>query len=159
MTIVVTFISDGRSYEINDLYVMLLVFIIVYCGTNIIMKVLEKHGIIASAAGGLFADSTDRPSTLPIGDVAALHDMNFLHALRTSMKESQAHKIHPLTIIVLLFGTPTNTFSLEKGAAAFDLPFERVVNPESFQRIYSKAIALGEHSSCQILSSKYSTSI
>jgi 2-succinyl-5-enolpyruvyl-6-hydroxy-3-cyclohexene-1-carboxylate synthase len=36
-----------------------------------------------------------------------------------------------------LFGTPTNTFSFEKGAAAFDLPFAtRVVNPESFQRLF-----------------------
>ena len=61
------------------------------------------------------------------------------------------------------FGTPSNTFSFQKGAAAFDLPFERVLNPESFQRIYSKAIASGEHSSCRILltrkSSKYGTSM
>jgi o-succinylbenzoate synthase len=132
-------------------------------------------GIIASAAG--FADSTHRPTTLLIGDVAALHDINSLHALRTGMspKEAQAQKIHPLTIIVLnndgggifsflpiarhgsdvafeeFFGTPTNTFSFEKGAAAFDLPFERVVNQESFRRIYSKAIASGESSIIEVV--------
>ena len=125
-------------------------------------------GIIASAAG--FADSTDRPTTLLIGDVAALHDINSLHALRTSMtqKEAQSQKKHLLTTIVLnndgggifsflpiakhgndvafdeFFGTPTNTFSFEKGAAAFDLPFAKVDGSGSFEETYSKAMSSEE---------------
>ena len=58
-------------------------------------------GIISSAAG--FAESTERPTTLLIGDVAALHDINSLHSLRTSMasKEIRAQRSHPLTTVVL----------------------------------------------------------
>jgi 2-succinyl-5-enolpyruvyl-6-hydroxy-3-cyclohexene-1-carboxylate synthase len=122
-------------------------------------------GVIASAAG--FADSTGRPTTLLIGDVAALHDINSLHALRTGMTavEAQAQKIHPLTTIVLnndgggifsflpiakhgsdvsfeeFFGTPTNTFSFERGAQAFDLPYHRAENSTSFEKAYLDAIS------------------
>lgn len=131
-------------------------------------------GIIASAAG--FADSTDRPTTLLIGDVAALYDINSLHALRTGMspKEAQARKTHPLTTIVLnndgggifsflpiakhgndvafdeFFGTPTNTFSFEKGAAAFGLSFERVKTASSFKKSYSSAVSSVESSLIEV---------
>jgi 2-succinyl-5-enolpyruvyl-6-hydroxy-3-cyclohexene-1-carboxylate synthase len=127
-------------------------------------------GIISSATG--FADSTGRPTTLVIGDVAALHDINSLHALRTGMtpKEAQAQKIHPLTTIVLnndgggifsflpiakhgsdvsfdeFFGTPTNTFSFEQGAKAFGLPFQRVENSESLLQVYAKSVRSTEPS-------------
>jgi 2-succinyl-5-enolpyruvyl-6-hydroxy-3-cyclohexene-1-carboxylate synthase/o-succinylbenzoate synthase len=122
-------------------------------------------GVIASAAG--FADSVGRPTTLLIGDVAALHDINSLHSLRTGMTaaEVQAQKVHPLTTIVLnndgggifsflpiakhgsdvsfdeFFGTPTSTFSFEKGAAAFDLPFQRVTNSSAFKTAYVESIS------------------
>ena len=58
-------------------------------------------GVISSAAG--FAESTERPTTLLIGDVAALHDINSLHSLRASMasKETKAQRSHPLSTIVL----------------------------------------------------------
>ncbi|KAG7343211.1 2-succinyl-6-hydroxy-2,4-cyclohexadiene-1-carboxylic acid synthase/2-oxoglutarate decarboxylase [Nitzschia inconspicua] len=122
-------------------------------------------GVIASAAG--YADATGRPTTLLIGDVATLHDINSLHALRTGMTaaEAQAQKIHPLTIVVLnndgggifsflpiakhgndvsfdeYFGTPTNTFSFEKGAQAFDLPYLKASNSSSFDDAYDRALS------------------
>jgi 2-succinyl-5-enolpyruvyl-6-hydroxy-3-cyclohexene-1-carboxylate synthase/pimeloyl-ACP methyl ester carboxylesterase/L-alanine-DL-glutamate epimerase-like enolase superfamily enzyme len=125
-------------------------------------------GVIASAAG--FADSTGIPTTLIIGDVAALHDINSLHSLKTAMsaKEAQAQKIHPLTTIVLnnngggifsflpiakhgndvsfdeFFGTPTNTFSFQKGVEAFDIPFKRVHNTSSLADAYIESIKCTE---------------
>jgi 2-succinyl-5-enolpyruvyl-6-hydroxy-3-cyclohexene-1-carboxylate synthase len=127
-------------------------------------------GVIASATG--FADSTDRPTTLVIGDVAFLHDLNSLHALRAgkTSKEAQAQKIHPLTTIILnndgggifsflpiskhgddvsfdeFFGTPTHTFSFEAGSKAFGIPFQRVSSSESFGQAYSGAMRSGEPS-------------
>ncbi|KAL3919296.1 MAG: hypothetical protein SGILL_003825, partial [Bacillariaceae sp.] len=132
-------------------------------------------GVIASAAG--FADSIGRPTSLLIGDVAALHDINSLHALRTGMTaaEAQVQKLHPLTTIVLnndgggifsflpiaqhgsdvsfdeFFGTPTNTFSFEKGAAAFDLPFKKVTNSSDFKDAYVKAIQTNEPSLIEVI--------
>ena len=132
-------------------------------------------GIIASAAG--FADSTGRPSSLLIGDVAALHDINSLHALRTdpSTKENQSKNIHPLTTIILnndgggifsflpiakhgsdvafeeFFATPTNTFSFEKGAQAFDLPFIKVQSLESLEDAYVKAVRSEEPSIIEVV--------
>jgi pimeloyl-ACP methyl ester carboxylesterase/O-succinylbenzoate synthase len=123
-------------------------------------------GVIASAAG--FADSTSRPTTLLIGDVAALHDINSLHALRTATpaQEVQSQKNHPLTTIVLnndgggifsflpiakygadvgfddFFGTPTDSFSFEKGASAFDIPFRRVESIESFIAAYTSSLSI-----------------
>lgn len=121
-------------------------------------------GIISSASG--FADATGRPTTLLIGDVAALHDLNSFHALRTTMtaKDSQSRKNHPITTIVLnndgggifsflpvashgadvgfeeFFGTPTNTFSFEKGVESFGLPFEKVEDVKSFYTKYSSSL-------------------
>ena len=119
-------------------------------------------GIISSAAG--FADSTGWPTLLLIGDVAALHDINALHALRTgqSAKDNQSKKNNPLTTIVLnndgggifsflpiakhkevgfeeFFGTPTNTFSFEKAAEAFDISFSRVESLVSLKDACLKA--------------------
>ena len=131
-------------------------------------------GIIASATG--YAGATGRPTTLLIGDVAALHDINSLHALKTgmNMKEAQAQKVHPLTTIVLnndgggifsflpiadhgndvsfdeFFGTPTNTFSFEKGADAFGIPFKRVTSTDSFHTAYVAAIQSQEASIIEV---------
>jgi len=122
-------------------------------------------GVISSAAG--FADSTSLPTLLLIGDVAALHDINSLHALQTdqSANENQSKKNNPLTTIVLnndgggifsflpiakhgsevafeeFFGTPTNTFSFEKGAEAFDLSFSKVKSLDSFKDAFLKAVS------------------
>jgi 2-succinyl-5-enolpyruvyl-6-hydroxy-3-cyclohexene-1-carboxylate synthase len=127
-------------------------------------------GIIASASG--FADATERPTTLLIGDVAALHDLNSFHALRTSAttKDSQSRTVHPVTTIILnndgggifsflpianhgadvgfeeFFGTPTNTFSFDKGVEAFGLTYEKVVDVKTFEKVYSLASQNGESS-------------
>ena len=132
-------------------------------------------GIIASAAG--FADATCRPTSLLIGDVAALHDINSLHALRTdtSAKENQSNNKHPLTTIVLnndgggifsflpiakygsdvafdeFFGTPTNTFSFEKGAQAFDIPFVKTQTLDSLEDAYIKSVASEEPSMIEVM--------
>jgi 2-succinyl-5-enolpyruvyl-6-hydroxy-3-cyclohexene-1-carboxylate synthase len=131
-------------------------------------------GVISSAAG--FVDSTSQPASLLIGDVAALHDINSLHALRTdsSAKENQSKKVHSLTTIILnndgggifsflpiakhgsdvafeeFFATPTNTFSFEKGAQAFDLPFTKVQNIESLERSYIKSVRSEEPSIIEV---------
>lgn len=41
------------------------------------------------------------------------------------------------------FGTPTNTFSFEQAAKAFDLPYEKAINPESFKTAYLKSLETG----------------
>ncbi len=132
-------------------------------------------GVIASAAG--FVDSTGRPASLLIGDVAALHDINSLHALRTdtSAKENQSKKIHSLTTIVLnnngggifsflpiakhgsdvafeeFFGTPTNSFSFEKASQAFDIPFVNVQSLSSFEDACTESINSEEPSLIEVM--------
>jgi 2-succinyl-5-enolpyruvyl-6-hydroxy-3-cyclohexene-1-carboxylate synthase len=132
-------------------------------------------GIIASATG--YAESTDRPTTLLIGDVAALHDINSLHALRASMtsRELKTQKPRPLTTVVLnndgggifsflpiakygsdvsfdeFFGTPTSTFSFSKAAEAFGIPFRRVSNERSFLQAYDRALRSREPSIVEVV--------
>lgn len=153
-------------------------------------------GIISSAAG--FADSTKRRTVLLIGDVssnvrkgceycalltfishlscsnkvAALHDINALHTLRTEAMpaESHAQNLHPMSIIVVnndgggifsflpvakhgsdvsfeeFFGTPTSTFSFQQGAQAFGLPFHHARDPDSFKESYKKSLDTIYHS-------------
>ncbi|CAJ1955113.1 unnamed protein product [Cylindrotheca closterium] len=140
-------------------------------------------GIISSAAG--FADATKRKTILLVGDVggmensqtscegvnpdtfllliqqvAALHDINSLHGLKSGItgKDIYSQYGNHLTTVVVnnggggifsflplskhgtdvgfeeFFATPTTTFSFEKGAAAFDLPYQKVRNfDELFQ--------------------------
>ena len=38
------------------------------------------------------------------------------------------------------FGTPTNTFSFEKAAQAFDLPYEKALNPDAFKASYQTSL-------------------
>ena len=127
-------------------------------------------GIISSASG--FAESTNRPTTLMIGDVAALHDINSLHALQTSSitRDAESQKNHPLTTIVLnndgggifsflpiaglgaevgfeeYFGTPTRSFSFERAADAFGLAYAKVEDASTFGQAYLSAIKSGNAS-------------
>jgi len=130
-------------------------------------------GIIASATG--FADSTGRPAVLLIGDVAALHDINSLHALRTDQSSKENNRKNSLTTIVLnndgggifsflpiakhgndvafeeFFGTPTHTFSFEKGAQAFDLPFNKVQSIDAFENAYKRSAGSEEASIIEVM--------
>jgi 2-succinyl-5-enolpyruvyl-6-hydroxy-3-cyclohexene-1-carboxylate synthase len=101
-------------------------------------------GIISSALG--FAESTEAPTTLLIGDLATLHDIGSLHSVAdTSLHLNQARnkKRPPLSIVIVnndgggifsflpiknhgkdvafeeFFGTPTSTFSFKDGSQAF----------------------------------------
>jgi 2-succinyl-5-enolpyruvyl-6-hydroxy-3-cyclohexene-1-carboxylate synthase/o-succinylbenzoate synthase len=122
-------------------------------------------GIISSASG--FAEACDKPTTLLIGDLAALHDINALHTLVSSRRTqyTSGKRSPPLTTVVVnndgggifsflpiakhgsdvnfdeFFGTPTNTFSFEKGAAAFGLKFHQSASFESFVSVYERALS------------------
>lgn len=122
-------------------------------------------GIISSASG--FAEACNKPTTLVIGDLAALHDINAFHTLINSRRTQQTSgkRSPPLTTIVVnndgggifsflpiakhgsdvnfdeFFGTPTNSFSFEKGAEAFGLKFQRSASFESFTSVYKKALS------------------
>ena len=125
-------------------------------------------GIIASAAG--FSESSQRPTTLLIGDVASLHDINSLHGIKSPKDSTPCQKTYPLTTIVInndgggifsflpvskhgndvsfdeFFGTPTNNFSFEKGAEAFGIPYERATSPASLTQAYQRSLASGKSS-------------
>jgi len=113
-------------------------------------------GIISTSTG--YVEGTLSPTTLVIGDLATLHDINaFYHLSNRSNRNSL-----PLTTIVInndgggifsflpiakfgndvgfeeFFGTPTNTFSFEKGADAFGLPFKRVCTFQDFKDVYKQ---------------------
>jgi 2-succinyl-5-enolpyruvyl-6-hydroxy-3-cyclohexene-1-carboxylate synthase len=118
-------------------------------------------GIISSAVG--FSEATGRPTTLLIGDLATLHDLNSMHALTnvqqtTSQSEAGGKDSHALTTIIVnndgggifsflpiakhgadvgfddFFGTPTRTFSFENGAKAFGLPVEVATTSSDFKK-------------------------
>ncbi len=115
-------------------------------------------GIISSATG--FVEATSSPTTLLIGDLATLHDLNAFHHLSSRSKKPMP----PLTTIIVnndgggifsflpiakfgndvgfeeFFGTPTNSFSFGKGAEAFGIPYEKVSNFEGFKDIYKQAV-------------------
>jgi o-succinylbenzoate synthase len=121
-------------------------------------------GIISSALG--FCESTETATTLVIGDMAGLHDVGSFHSMADCHKlnHAQGKKRMPLTTVVVnndgggifsflpiakhgkdvsfdeFFGTPTNTFSFEKGAESFGLPFRRATSFDSFQSQYNSAV-------------------
>lgn len=114
-------------------------------------------GIISSATGHTEATST--PTTLLIGDLATLHDLNAFHHI--SDKKGPL----PLTTIVInndgggifsflpiakfgdevkfedFFGTPTKSFSFSEGAKAFGLPIQQASSPEEFSDAYRTSLA------------------
>jgi o-succinylbenzoate synthase len=121
-------------------------------------------GIISSALG--FCESTETPTTLVIGDMAGLHDIGSFHSMADGPKQSHAQgkKRESLTTVVVnndgggifsflpiakhgkdvsfeeFFGTPTSTFSFEKGAKSFGLPFRRATTFDLFQSQYRSAV-------------------
>lgn len=131
-------------------------------------------GIFASAAG--FVDCNNSPTTLLIGDVSALHDLNSLHSLsfKTLSNDTHHSKAGTLTSIVLnndgggifsflpiashgetvgfekFFGTPTSSFSFEKAADAFGVDYKLANDTTSFSDQLSAAFSAGESSLIEI---------
>jgi len=126
-------------------------------------------GIISSATG--YAEASSKPTTLLIGDLATIHDLNSFHNLaRQSRNPQSSTAALPLTTIIVnndgggifsflpiakhgndvnfeeFFGTPTNSFSFGKGAEAFGLPFDRVTDYESFKAKYKESVYFGKPS-------------
>jgi len=122
-------------------------------------------GIISSALG--FSEATEAPTTLIIGDLSALHDLNSLHSLSNDA-QSSTHgpnkKRHGLTTVVVnnngggifsflpvakhgndvgfeeFFGTPTESFSFAQGAQAFGVPFRSARSYLEFRQEYQEAL-------------------
>ena len=122
-------------------------------------------GIISSASG--FADANvDSKTTLLIGDLAAMHDINALHTLCNSRRVNTGgtKRSPPLTTVVVnndgggifsflpiskfgdevnfdeFFGTPTKSFSFEKGSEAFGLQFRQSSEFDAFVEAYEEAM-------------------
>jgi 2-succinyl-5-enolpyruvyl-6-hydroxy-3-cyclohexene-1-carboxylate synthase len=110
-------------------------------------------GVLASAAG--FAAGAGRATTVLMGDLALLHDLNALDLVRRSE--------HPLVVVVVnndgggifsflpmagtpafekFFGTPHGR-SFEHAAAMFDLPYACPADREAFERAYREALTSG----------------
>lgn len=121
-------------------------------------------GIISTATG--FTESGTDPTTLLIGDLATIHDLNSFH----NMAQSHQRNPLPLTTIVVnndgggifsflpiakhgndvnfeeFFGTPTNSFSFQDGAKAFGLPYDNAMDFNSFKDKYKQSLVLGKPS-------------
>lgn len=121
-------------------------------------------GIISTAAG--FASSNQSPTTLLIGDVAALHDINGLHTLNVDSFPSSSA---PLSTVVVnnngggifsflpiskhgddvgfeeYFGTPTDSFSFSSAAKASGIPFSSASTYKGFKREYKDVLEAGKH--------------
>jgi 2-succinyl-5-enolpyruvyl-6-hydroxy-3-cyclohexene-1-carboxylate synthase/o-succinylbenzoate synthase len=128
-------------------------------------------GIISSALG--FAEGMEVPTTLLIGDLATLHDINSLHSLAndatSNAKQSPGRKRRPLTAVIVnndgggifsflpiakhgadvsfdeFFGTPTSSFSYYKGAEAFGLSVVQSSDFPSFKKAYEEGLKSDEH--------------
>ena len=121
-------------------------------------------GIISSALG--FSEALKQSTTLVIGDLAALHDLNSFHSLSTSDAENQNY---PLTTIIVnnngggifsflpiskfgdevgfddYFGTPTQSFSFQKGTGSFGINSKTVHDMKSLSKSYREAICSGKN--------------
>ncbi|MGH1363988.1 MAG: 2-succinyl-5-enolpyruvyl-6-hydroxy-3-cyclohexene-1-carboxylic-acid synthase [Calditrichia bacterium] len=113
-------------------------------------------GTIASACG--YAEGMNRQTTLVIGDLASLHDLNSLHLLNDN--------IPPITIVVVnnggggifsflpiasdkevfnpWFSTP-HEIEFKKAAELFDIPYFSPTACGDFRRIYRQALDLNKH--------------
>lgn len=116
-------------------------------------------GIISSAIG--FTEANLKRTTLLIGDLATLHDLNAFHNLNPPKNSRGAL---PLTTVIVnndgggifsflpiakhgsdvgfeeFFGTPTNSFSFRKGADAFGIPYQRASSYQEFKLKYASMI-------------------
>jgi len=108
-------------------------------------------GIIASAAG--YSKGLDKPVTLMIGDLAALHDLNSLSMLRDLPV--------PLIIVLLnngggaifnflpiaefkegfekFWGTP-HSYTLASAASMFELNYSQPMDSDHFKKVYAQAL-------------------
>ena len=121
-------------------------------------------GIVSTAAG--CASGIKKPTTLVLGDLTLLHDLNALAMLR--------HVEVPLTVVVLNnyggsifsflpiaespsfsphFDTP-HTLDLAAIAAAMDLQATRATTMDAFQQQYEAALARGHHTLIEVVSSQ-----
>eukprot|EP00977_Amphora_coffeiformis_P008286 scaffold1872_cov262-Amphora_coffeaeformis.AAC.18 len=128
-------------------------------------------GIIATAKG--LAEFAQRPTTLLIGDVSAMHDISSLHALANdvaSQRKNPGKSLYPLTTVIVnndgggifsflpiaaygadvnfneFFGTPTSSFDFKKGSEAFGVPCQVSSDREKFSRNLEGAWDAGQHS-------------
>ncbi|KAL7550841.1 hypothetical protein ACHAWF_014040 [Thalassiosira exigua] len=127
-------------------------------------------GIISTATG---CGDNSKPITLVCGDVTTLHDLNAFYGLTQEDSSSNgAHPAPhanqlPLTTVVVnngggaifsflpiskhgqdigfeeYWGTPTTSFSFEKGALAFGLPHKSASSFEAFKDAYRSSIEMG----------------
>jgi 2-succinyl-5-enolpyruvyl-6-hydroxy-3-cyclohexene-1-carboxylate synthase len=108
-------------------------------------------GLIASAAG--YARGLEKPVTLMIGDLAALHDLNSLSMLRDLPV--------PLIIVLLnnggggifsflpiaefkegfekFWGTP-HSYTLAAAASLFELNYSQPMDVKHFKKVYAQAL-------------------
>lgn len=114
-------------------------------------------GIISTAVG--FTEANKEPTTLLIGDLATLHDLNSFHNLCQKSKLSNAI---PITTVIVnndggaifsflpiakhandvnfeeFWGTPTSSFSFQKGAEAFGIPYTKACSFVDFAERYKR---------------------
>jgi len=121
-------------------------------------------GIVASATG--FAEATGTNTTLLIGDLSALHDLNSFYSLTSGTTSAK----RPLTTILVnndgggifsflpvakygadvafdeFFGTPTKSFDYKQGLEAFGLEVRQVSRFDSLCNAYAKAMGSNQSS-------------
>ena len=124
-------------------------------------------GIISSTTG--FSEGMEMPTSLLIGDLASLHDINSFHALSHTKASVVSQKKAPITTVVVnndgggifsflpiakhgndvnfeeFFGTPTNSFSFRKGAEAFGIAYREAQTYISFSQSYINALQSNVH--------------
>ncbi len=137
------------------------------CAVSVNRGASGIDGIISSATG--HAEASNLPTTLLIGDLATLHDLNSLHNLvkRSPSPYAKNNKLSLTTVIVNnngggifsflpisqygddvgfedFFGTPTDAFSFSKGAEAFGVPFKSANCFEVFKEMYKTSLSTEE---------------
>jgi len=122
-------------------------------------------GIIASAAG--YAKGLDKPVTLMIGDLAALHDLNSLAMLRDLSV--------PMIIIVLnnggggifsflpiaefkegfekYWGTP-HAYTMAAAASMFELNYSQPMDEAHFKKVYTQALKSQTSTIIEVITSR-----
>jgi 2-succinyl-5-enolpyruvyl-6-hydroxy-3-cyclohexene-1-carboxylate synthase/pimeloyl-ACP methyl ester carboxylesterase/uncharacterized membrane protein/O-succinylbenzoate synthase len=122
-------------------------------------------GIISSALG--FCEALSTPTTLLIGDLACIHDLNSFHNLAKQSSRYNYSSRKPLSLSTVIvnndggaifsflpiakhgsdvnfeefFGTPTRSFSFGKGAEAFGLAYSTASDYRTFKKMYKDIIS------------------